>query len=172
MRVAARPLTIGVPVLLALALAAFLALWLWGGVGGTGASSNAGLTWNVEYWQRSASGVLLDHQKLSNALTAVGKEAAMERLIRAGGGDLSDTGTTAQLQEVDTFDNIVLMNADDNLNTSGASGVGAADGIDSTQILQKNGHRSPAPAGRRSGRWAPGPGPGAFRFLLESERYY
>lgn len=114
MNITSKPVLLSVPVVIVTALVVVLALWAMGmtGSGGAvlgGASSNAGLVWNVEYWHRNADGDLLFYKKDKNALTAVGKEIAMERLIKVGAGDI--TSTTAQLQEADAFDNIVLLNA-------------------------------------------------------------
>ena len=53
------------------------------------ARPNAGLKWNVEYWQRNAGGKLLHHKMASNAIVASGLEHASERLIAAASADAS-----------------------------------------------------------------------------------
>ena len=140
MRFAGKPVMFGVPVVMVTLLLTVLALWAWGPIGGSasGAGSNAGLVWNVEYWHRNAAGEVLQHKKDSNAIVASGLEHAVERLIAASSTVINLAFTdpaAAEIGEANAFDQIVLMNADDNLDTSGAGGTGASDGIDSTQIL-------------------------------------
>ena len=129
---------IGVPVVMVTVLLTVMTMWAWGPIAGGGPTSNAGLTWNVEYWHRNADGEVLQHKKESNAVVASGLEHAMERLIAAGSGDIALAFTNpaaAEIGEANAFDQIVLMNADDNLTNGCAGGGGASDGICETQIL-------------------------------------
>ena len=118
MRLTARPVVFGAPLLVALALG--MALWAWGLAASGGTTSPVSATWNVEYWQRSAAGELLDHKILSNAVQNAGLEVAMERVINAGATIVDPAGTT--MAESNTFDQIVLMNLDD----AAAGGILAA----------------------------------------------
>ena len=119
MRITSKPALLTVPVVMFITLVAVLALWATGNIGanggggGTGASSDIGLVWNVEYWHRNADGDLLAYKKDHNAFTANGKEMAMERLIKVGAGNLADTSTTPQLIEADAYNKIVLQTTDD-----------------------------------------------------------
>lgn len=103
MRIASKPVLLTVPVVMFITLMAVLALWATGtigGNGGPGASSNASIVWNVEYWHRNANGDLLQHVKDQNAVSVQGLESAMERLISDGSPN------------TDTFDQILLMKTD------------------------------------------------------------
>ena len=116
MRVAAKPVLIGVPVVMATVLAVVLALWAWGPIGLAVPTSNAGLVWNVEYWHRNAEGEVLQHKKESNAIVASGLEHAMERLIAELDADAAlafSNPAATQIGTANAFDQIVLMNADD-----------------------------------------------------------
>ena len=107
MRITAKPIMIGVPAVMVTVLVAVLALWAWGPIGasGGGASSNATLLWNVEYWHHNADGELLQHKIDHNTLTDKGLDAAMNRL-------LNQTVVT-ELGATDAFDKIVLLGASD-----------------------------------------------------------
>ena len=97
-----KPVVFGIPVVMVTALLAVLGLWAWGPIAAGGPTSNAGLTWNVEYWHRNADGEVLQHKNDSNTVTGVGVESALDRLINAGtDGDRAG--------EADTFDQIVLL---------------------------------------------------------------
>ena len=106
----------GVPVVMVTTLVAVLALWAWAPID-VGSTSNAGLTWNVEYWHRNAEGEVLQHKKESNAIVASGLEHAMERLIAEADADASlafaDPGAVAEIGVANAFDQIVLLNVDD-----------------------------------------------------------
>ena len=88
MRIARKPLVFGTSAVMVTAIVALFALWAWIFVGG-GPTSNAGLTWNVEFWHHNADGKLLQHKQASNAIVASGLEHAVERLIAAGSGDIA-----------------------------------------------------------------------------------
>lgn len=141
MRITTNPVLLGVPVLMVGAMVAVLALWATGTIGGSGIGGNnssAGIFWNVEYWHKNAAGEVLQHKQARNAIQASGREHAMERLIAAQSTDIAlpfATVNAAEIGEANAFDQILLMNADDNLTNGGAGGVGCSDGIDSTQIL-------------------------------------
>ena len=86
-----------------IALVAVLALWATGSINGNGiggASSNASLTWNVEYLHKNADGDVLQKNRAHNTVTVEGLETAMTRLI--SDGSVAAGGT-------DAFDNILLM---------------------------------------------------------------
>ena len=97
MRLAARPVTIGLPVLLTLALAAFLALWLWGSGGSTGLTDTGKTTGTVEYWLTGADGVLKEHGILTNATTSNLLADAEDRLSAAGTTAATDIYTNISL---------------------------------------------------------------------------
>ena len=89
MRIASKPVLLTVPVVMFIALVAVLALWANGNLGGSGisgASSNAGIVWNVEYWHKNADGDVLQNKKAHNTVTTNGLDAAVERLIDAESG--------------------------------------------------------------------------------------
>jgi len=89
-----------------IALVAVLALWATGSINGNGiggASSNASLSWNVEYLHQNADGDVLQQNKAHNTVTVEGLETAMNRLI--DDGSITAGGTAA-------FDNILLMKTD------------------------------------------------------------
>lgn len=69
MRLTARPL-ISVPVLLALAAAAFLVMWAWGPAGGAGVTESGRINSNLEYTVRDAFGAIKSHGLLHNATSA------------------------------------------------------------------------------------------------------
>ena len=132
MNITGKPVVFGAPIIVVSVLVAVMALWSWGPIGahGDGVTSTAGLSWNVEYWHRNSDGLVLGHQKQHNAMTGVGIEEAMLRLIKEGelsGGD------------ADTFDQIVLMNTDDSADDGllaanillDVDGTNNADGVES-----------------------------------------
>ena len=89
MRVATRPSVLfGVPALLAIAVAVFLAMWALG-PGGGGSAEQARATSNVEYIVRDASGAIKVHEFVKNETTSRLLDAAAERLSEAG-----DPGTS------------------------------------------------------------------------------
>jgi hypothetical protein len=79
-----------------IALVAVLALWATGSINGNGiggASSNASLSWNVEYLHQNADGDVLQQNKAHNTVTVEGLETAMNRLI--DDGTITAGGTAA-----------------------------------------------------------------------------
>ena len=117
---------VGVSSVMATSLVALLVVLAWVSLEGT--ASNAALKWNVEYWHYNADGELLQYVKDSNAIVASGLEHAMERLIAAGNADAGLDFTNpaaAEIGEANAFDQIVLMNLDDD----------ASDGLASSTIL-------------------------------------
>jgi hypothetical protein len=96
----------GAPMVLLFMLVTIIALWSWEALGadGGGTTSTGALSWNVEYWHRASDGTVIGHQKQHNAMTGIGMEEAMLRLIKDGELSAGDA---------DIFDQIVLMNADD-----------------------------------------------------------
>lgn len=128
MRTTRKQLFIGLPVLVAIGLAAFFGLRAWGPIGAQSNTSTAGLTWNVEYFHRNAAGELLGHRKAHNAIVASGLEHAAERLSGALDAEASlafANPAAAQIGEANAFDNVVLMNVDD----------AASDGLLAASIL-------------------------------------
>ena len=118
MNIMSKPVLIGIPMLMVATVVAVMALWALGliGVSGVGTNSVASLGWNVEYWHRNADGELLEYKKSHNALTALGLEHAMERLIIASSGQTTLTfanPAAAQIGEANAFDNIVILKTDD-----------------------------------------------------------
>ena len=118
MRIDSKRVLLGVPMLMVAAMVAVMALWVTGIIGGGGVfggpSSQAAITWNVEYWHRNAAGEVLQHKKDSNAIVASGLEHAMERLINATAPVLSFANVAqTNIGEANAFDQIVLMNLDD-----------------------------------------------------------
>ena len=108
MRIASKPVLLGVPMLAVAAMFAVLALWALGFIGGSGvgvSSSTGTLAWNVEYWHRNADGEVLQHKKDQNLVTPLGLDAANVRLI---GPQL--LVNLAEGSDVDTYDQIVLAN--------------------------------------------------------------
>ena len=96
MRLAKRPVAIGVPVLVALALA-IMVLWAWGLAGGSSLNDGGKITGMVEYTVMGADGVIKDHKIIHNATDDVFLNEAASRLSAA-----------ATLAEADLFDNIQL----------------------------------------------------------------
>lgn len=97
MRVAVRPVFVGVPVLLAIALAAILApLWMSGAGGGANFTEKAALTGLVEITVRGPDGLIKFHQIMANSPTSDFREAAADRLFTSGG--LGATGTYDAIQ--------------------------------------------------------------------------
>ena len=113
---------LGIPGVILFTVGLALVLWAWGPVGDSPSTSTAGLSWNVEYWHRTAEGRVLEHKKTSNAIVASGLEHAMERLIAGNDSDatlaFTDPGA-AEIGEANAFDQIVLMNTDDSDATDG-----------------------------------------------------
>ncbi|MCZ6892012.1 MAG: hypothetical protein O7F09_05805 [Chloroflexi bacterium] len=97
----------GTPMVMVTALVAVLALWAWVPIGGSasGASSNAALVWNVEYWHRNADGEVLQHKKDHNAVTVEGDDAAMQALI----DNTIVLAAASETSDTDTYDQIVLV---------------------------------------------------------------
>jgi hypothetical protein len=80
------------------------------------------VSWNVEYWHRTAQGRILEHKKTSNAIVASGLEHAMERLIAGNDSDATlafADPNASEIGEANAFDQIVLMNTDDSDATDG-----------------------------------------------------
>ena len=113
---------LGIPGVILFTIGVVLAIWAWGPVGDSPSTSTAGVSWNVEYWHRTAQGRILEHKKTSNAIVASGLEHAMERLIAGNDSDatlaFTDPGA-AEIGEANAFDQIVLMNTDDSDATDG-----------------------------------------------------
>jgi len=127
MRIARNLVIFGACAIMFTAIVALMALWVWAPVGG-GPRSSTGLTWNVEYWQQDADGQVLQHRQAHNAIVANGLEQAVERLIAAGDADAAlafGNPAASEIGEANAFDQIVLMNADDD----------ASDGLLASNIL-------------------------------------
>ena len=97
---------IGVPVVMVTVLLTVMTMWAWGPIAGGGPTSNAGLTWNVEYWHRNADGELLQHKIDHNTVTVEGLDAANLLLIDEDATLASGNPTT----DTDTYDQILLLN--------------------------------------------------------------
>lgn len=106
MRMSARPLMTGVPMLVLVALMAFWALWAWGVGGGAGASDIGRVSGVIEWTQRDASGNVLSHQTIHNTTTTLLKNHIRTLLGTAGG----PAGVTT---DADLYDNIQLLTAND-----------------------------------------------------------
>ena len=115
----------------------------------------AGVSWNVEYWHRTAEGRVLEHKKTSNAIVASGLEHAMERLIAGNDSDatlaFTDPGA-AEIGEANAFDQIVLMNTDD----------AASDGLLAANILLLVDGGTGNNAGQAAGGTKNNPADGAY----------
>ena len=138
----------------ATSVVALVAIWAWVPVLG-GPTSNAGLTWNVEYWHRDADGELLQYGKDSNAIVASGLEHASERLIAAADADASLAFTNpgaAEIGEANAFDQIVLMDTDD----------AASDGLLAANILLDVDGGTGNNAGQAAGGVENNPADGAY----------
>jgi hypothetical protein len=117
---------LGIPGVILFTTGVVLALWAWGPVGDRPSTSTAGVSWNVEYWHRTAEGRVLEHKRTSNAIVASGLEHAMERLIAGNQSDVNlafTTPVTGAVGESNAFDQIVLMGTDD----AASNGLAAAD---------------------------------------------
>ena len=106
MRISVRPLIVGVPTLLLVALVASWALWAWGGVGGAGASDSGRVSGVIAWTQRDASGDVLAHQTIRNTTTSLLKDHIRTLLGTAG-------GPAGVATDADLYDNIQLLTADD-----------------------------------------------------------
>ena len=145
---------IGTWAVMATSLVSLLAILVWVPIGGD-TTSNAGLKWNVEYWHRNADGQVLQHVKDSNAIVASGLEHAMERLIAAADADAALAFTdpaAAEIGEANAFDQIVLMDLDDD----------ASDGLLSANILLLVDGGTGNNAGQAAGGDANNPADGAY----------
>ena len=131
-----------------------MALWSFTPIGG-GPSSNAALTWNVEYWHHNADGELLQYKQEHNAIVASGLEHASERLIAAADADAAlafgNPGAT-EIGEANAFDQIVLMDLDD----------AASDGLLAANILLLVDGGTGNNAGQAAGGDANNPADGAY----------
>ena len=108
MRIASKPALVTVPVVMFIALVAVLALWANGTIGGSGTpgtTSNASLVWNVEYWHQNSAGEVLQYGKDHNTVTVEGIDQANALLIDSA----QVLGNAAQSSDVDTYDQILLM---------------------------------------------------------------
>ena len=93
----AKPIAIGVPALLAIALAVVLALWALGGSGGGGAlAEEAGVTGIIEYSVLDSGGVVKAHEVIHNTTVSGFLNAAASRLSVAG--TVAATGVYENLQ--------------------------------------------------------------------------
>lgn len=133
MRITGNPIMLGVPFLAVSALVAVLALWAWGPLGATSGggatTSTANMVWNVEYWHHNADGDVLQHRTAHNTVTGVGVEAAMERVINASLDLGSQTDGAGLLTEANTWDQIALMNAANDV-TDGVAAIEILDEVD------------------------------------------
>ena len=111
MRLTARPL-ISVPVLLALAAAAFLAMWAWSPAGGGGLTESGRTNVNVEYTVRDAFGVIKAHGLLHNATT--------DNLLDDAADRLSTTGITTATANI--YSNITLCSTNPNATLNNSDG--------------------------------------------------
>ena len=94
-------MVVAVPVLLAIALAVVVAMWLLGGSGaGGGLAEEAGITGVIEYSVHDSSGKLLQHRVINNTTTSGLLNAASGRL------SVAQTVTTAQ----DVYEDLQLCN--------------------------------------------------------------
>ena len=156
MRILGQPAVFGIAAVIVTTLVAALALWAWGSSGGVGRStSTIGLVWNVEYWHRNAEGEVLQHKKASNAIVASGLEHAVERLITAADADATLAFTNpaaAEIGEANAFDQIVLMDTDDD----------ASDGLLAANILLDVDGGTGNNAGQAAGGVENNPADGAY----------
>lgn len=110
MRVAARPVVMGVPVLLAIALAAFLAMWAWGPVG-ISFTEKGTVNGIIEWTVYDSSGNVKAHDIIHNNVTNLGLDEIVTRLVE-------DDVTDADFDEIR-----LLSNA-----TTGGAPNGSTDG--------------------------------------------
>ena len=146
---------LGIPGVILFTIGVVLAIWAWGPVGDSPSTSTAGVSWNVEYWHRTAEGRVLEHKKTSNAIVASGLEHAMERLIAGNDSDatlaFTDPGA-AEIGEANAFDQIVLMDTDD----------AASDGLLAANILLLVDGGTGNNAGQAAGGTKNNPADGAY----------
>lgn len=156
MRIIGQPVVFGIAAVIVTTLVAALTLWAWESSGGVGRStSTIGLVWNVEYWHRNAEGEVLQHKKASNAIVASGLEHAVERLITASDADATLAFTNpaaAVIGEANAFDQIVLMDTDDD----------ASDGLLAANILLDVDGGTGNNAGQAAGGVENNPADGAY----------
>ena len=156
MRIIGQPVVFGIAAVIVTTLVAALTLWAWESSGGVGRStSTIGLVWNVEYWHRNAEGEVLQHKKASNAIVASGLEHAVERLITAADADATLAFTNpaaAEIGEANAFDQIVLMDTDDD----------ASDGLLAANILLDVDGGTGNNAGQAAGGVENNPADGAY----------
>ena len=156
MRIIGQPVVFGIVAVIVTTLVAALTLWAWESSGGVGRStSTIGLVWNVEYWHRNAEGEVLQHKKASNAIVASGLEHAVERLITAADADATLAFTNpaaAEIGEANAFDQIVLMDTDDD----------ASDGLLAANILLNVDGGTGNNAGQAAGGVENNPADGAY----------
>ena len=156
MRIIGQPVVFGIAAVIVTTLVAALTLWAWESSGGVGRStSTIGLVWNVEYWHRNAEGEVLQHKKASNAIVASGLEHAVERLITAADADATLAFTNpaaAEIGEANAFDQIVLMDTDDD----------ASDGLLAANILLNVDGGTGNNAGQAAGGVENNPADGAY----------
>ena len=146
---------LGIPVVILFTIGVVLAIWAWVPVEDSPSTSTAGVSWNVEYWHRTAEGRVLEHKKTSNAIVASGLEHAMERLIAGNDSDatlaFTDPGA-AEIGEANAFDQIVLMDTDD----------AASDGLLAANILLLVDGGTGNNAGQAAGGTKNNPADGAY----------
>ena len=105
MRMTAKPVIIGVPALLAIALAVILALWAWGGSGQGGAlAEQASVSGVIEYTVRDSNNAVKEHLVIQNTtvdgfLNAAASRLSTAQTVSAGSGvyenlQLCDTNAT------------------------------------------------------------------------------
>lgn len=123
MRLTAKPVLFGTPMLVA--VGTFMLLWLMFSGGGGGVLSGAELYWNVELTQKNAAGEILYTEKMKNSLTNEGFQAAMERVI-------SSAAQNTNAAESEAFDNIVLLSGSEGLNAA-ITGTNVLTNIDGGQ---------------------------------------
>ena len=146
---------LGIPGVILFMTGVVLALWAWGPVGDSPSTSTAGVSWNVEYWHRTAEGRVSEHKKTSNAIVASGLEYAMERLIAGNQSDVNlafTTPVTGAIGEANAFDQIVLMDTDD----------AASDGLLAANILLNVDGGTGNNAGHAAGSEKYNPADGAY----------
>ena len=101
MRMTAKPIAIGVPALLAIALAVVLALWALGWGGGGGAmTEEASITGVIEYYVRDSNNAVTEHMVIHNTTLDGFVNAAANRLSVAQTVAATDVYENLQLCDV------------------------------------------------------------------------
>ena len=101
MRFTRKPMAIGAPVALAIALLVLLAMWAWGGFGGgSSLAERTSLTGTLEYTVRDTDGIVKLHKVIPNTTTTGGLNAAASRLSVAQTVAATDVFENLQLCDV------------------------------------------------------------------------